>query len=120
MALEGTAGLLRSWGCRVVTARSDDEAVSNLGGNAPDLIITVFHLQDGRTGIDAIDRVCDALSRPIPAFLVSGDMSPERLRETQASSHHLLHKPVNPMNLRAIMSRLLKAGAQQESAAETV
>ena len=120
LALDGTAGLLRSWGCRVVTARSDDEALSNLSGNTPDLIITDFHLQDGRTGIDAIDRVCEAFNRPIPAFLVSGDMSPERLRETQASSHHLLHKPVNPMNLRAIMSRLLKAGAQQESATETV
>ena len=119
LALEGTAGLLRSWGCRVVTAHSDEEALSSLGESAPDLIITDFHLQDGRTGIDAINRVCDNFGRPIPAFLISGDMSPERLRETQASSHHLLHKPVNPMNLRAIMSRLLKAGARQTSVPET-
>ena len=50
----------------------------------------------------------DAFGGPIPAFLVSGDISQQRLRETHASAHHLLHKPVNPMALRAIMSRLLK------------
>ena len=57
---------------------------------------------------------------PIPAFLVSGDMSPERLREIQATSHHLLHKPVNPMTLRAIMSRLLKTDARQGGKVERV
>ena len=108
LALEGTGGLLSSWGCRVVTAQSDREALKKLDGKAPDLIISDFHLQDGRTGIDAIDALRGAFGGPIPAFLVSGDISQQRLRETHASTHHLLHKPVNPMALRAIMSRLLK------------
>ena len=94
--------------------------MTNLDGNAPDLIISDFHLQDGRTGIDAIADLCKAFGGPIPAFLISGDMSPERLRETQASSHHLLHKPVNPMTLRAIMSRLLKVDGRQGGTVEPV
>ena len=120
LALEGMGGLLRSWGCRVVTAQSVSEALTKLDGNAPDLIISDFHLQDGRTGIDAIADLCNAFGGSIPAFLISGDMSPERLRETQATSHHLLHKPVNPMTLRAIMSRLLKADARQGGKVEPV
>ena len=92
----------------MVTAQSDGEALTRLDGNAPDLIISDFHLQEGRTGIDAIGALRHAFGGPIPAFLVSGDISQQRLRETHASNHHLVHKPVNPMALRAIMSRLLK------------
>jgi hypothetical protein len=40
---------------------------------------------------------------------MTGDMAPERLRETRGSGHHLLHKPVRPMTLRAMMSALLKS-----------
>jgi signal transduction histidine kinase/CheY-like chemotaxis protein len=120
LALEGMGGLLRSWGCGVVTAQSASEAVTNLDGNAPDLIVSDFHLQDGRTGIDAIAELCNAFGGSIPAFLLSGDMSVERLREIQATSHHLLHKPANPMTLRAIMSRLLQADARQGGKVEPV
>lgn len=108
LALEGTGGLLRSWGCLVVTAQSEREALARLDGKAPDLIISDFHLQDGRTGIDAIGALRDAFGREIPAFLVSGDITQQRLREIGASTHHLLHKPVNPMALRAMISSLLK------------
>jgi hypothetical protein len=45
----------------------------------------------------------------IPAFLISGDTAPERLREAQESGHHLLHKPVRPMKLRNMLSQLLKS-----------
>ena len=108
LALEGTSGLLRAWGCVVVAASSEREALAKLAGKAPDLIISDYHLQDGCTGIDAIDRLREAFGRQIPAFLISGDITQQRLRETGVSTHHLLHKPVNPMALRAIMSGLLK------------
>jgi signal transduction histidine kinase/CheY-like chemotaxis protein len=109
LALEGTGGLLRSWGCRVITGRSDREALTKLNGSTPDLIISDYHLQEGRSGIDAIGELRDALGSQIPAFLISGDITQERLRETHGAPHHLLHKPVNPMTLRAIMTRLLTA-----------
>jgi hypothetical protein len=49
-----------------------------------------------------------AFGAPIPAFLISGDTAPERLREGRESGHHLLHKPVRPMRLRAMVSQLLQ------------
>jgi hypothetical protein len=40
---------------------------------------------------------------------MSGDTAPDVLREAQESGHHLLHKPVQPMMLRAMVSRFLKS-----------
>jgi len=44
----------------------------------------------------------------VRAFLMSGDTAPERLREAQESGNHLLHKPVRPMRLRAMVNQMLK------------
>jgi len=114
LVLDGTAGLLKSWGCHVVTAESDHEALASLGRHKPDLIISDFRLKDGRTGIDAVAQLRNAFQASIPAFLISGDILPERLREAQASGHHLLHKPVGPMTLRTMMSRFLKDAPRPE------
>ena len=117
LVLEGTGGLLRNWGCRVVTAESDREALTKLDGNRPDLIISDFHLHDGQTGIEVITALRGALQAPIAAFLISGDILPDRLREAQEKGLHLLHKPIAPMTLRTMMSRLLKAAAESRSKA---
>jgi len=45
----------------------------------------------------------------VPAFLISGDTAPERLREAQDSGYLLLHQPVRPMKLRNVLSQLLKS-----------
>src|SRR5262249_32873923 len=56
--LEGMGGLLRNWGCRVVTATTSEAAlteVKRIGRQArPDLIISDYHLADGQSGITAI------------------------------------------------------------------
>jgi hypothetical protein len=38
-----------------------------------------------------------------------GDTAPERLREASADGFHLLHKPVSPMRLRAMLNQLLRS-----------
>ena len=98
----------------MVTAKSDCAALAALAEHErqPDLIISDYRLADGRTGIEAIERLRSAIRAPIPAFLISGDTAPERLREASASGYYLLHKPVLPMTLRAIVSQLLKEHAR--------
>jgi CheY-like chemotaxis protein len=110
MVREGTRGLLKSWGCVVVTAESEDAAMIELAehGGCPDLIISDYHLAHGRGGFELIDRLRRAWGAQIPAFLISGDTAPERLREASASGYYLLHKPVLPITLRSVVSRLLK------------
>jgi CheY-like chemotaxis protein/anti-sigma regulatory factor (Ser/Thr protein kinase) len=109
LVLDGIGGILRNWGCHVVAASSCDAALASLDGEPrPDLIISDFRLGDGQSGIVAIARLREKLGSDIPAFLISGDTAPERLREARASGHHLLHKPVRPMRLRAMVSQMLQ------------
>jgi CheY-like chemotaxis protein len=110
MVLGSTGGLLRSWGCRVVTAGSGDAALAGLAEYdcAPDLIISDYHLAEGETGMEAIARLRAALNTSIPAFLISADTDAERLRAVRAARYHLLHKPVRPMALRNMLHRYLR------------
>jgi signal transduction histidine kinase/CheY-like chemotaxis protein len=119
LVLDGMRGLFRSWGCRVVTGASAAAALSGLAAleQPPDLIISDYLLPDGKTGIDAIERLRNAFGSAIPAFLISGDIAPERLREARASGFHLQHKPVEPMALRAMLNQLLKKGPADRSPA---
>ena len=112
LVLEGMCGLFRSWGCRVVAGASAGAALAGLAGydEAPDLIISDYRLPDGNSGIEAIERLRGVFGSPIPAFLISGDVSPERLREARAGGFHLQHKPVDPMLLRAMFNQLLRKG----------
>ncbi len=110
LVLDGMGGLLRNWGCRVVTAATADVAAAELtSADPPDLIISDYRLANGQSGIAAIAELRGTFGTQIPAFLMSGDTAPERLREARESGHHLLHKPVRPMTLRAMVNQLMKA-----------
>jgi hypothetical protein len=41
---------------------------------------------------------------------MSGDTNAELLREVRANGYHLLHKPVEPMELRVLLSHALSVG----------
>ena len=112
LVLEGMGGLFRSWGYQLV-AGTDDEALAGVADRdrPPDLIVSDHHLSSGKTGIEVIEGLRRTLSADIPAFLVSGDTSPELLRQARASGYHLLHKPVDPMTLRAMVSHVMREGA---------
>src|ERR1700730_5173033 len=110
LVLDGMRGVLKSWGCSIVTATSEDTALAALseGDRPPDIIISDYRLSDGKTGFDVIERIRRAFGTPIPAFLISGDTAPERMREARASGYYLLHKPVLPITLRSVVSQLLR------------
>jgi signal transduction histidine kinase/integral membrane sensor domain MASE1/CheY-like chemotaxis protein len=108
LVLDSMGGLLRSWGCDVVTATSAHVALAGLADRMPDLIISDYRLSDGQNGIEAIEKLREAFSLSVPAFLISGDTAPERLRDARASGYHLLHKPVRPRALRAMLGTFLK------------
>jgi CheY-like chemotaxis protein len=110
LVLEGMSGLFRSWGCRVVTGTSQSAALAGLMeyDRLPDVIISDYRLGDGRTGIEVIADMRRTLASPVPAFLVSGDTDPVALQEARANGLMLLHKPVDPMALRATFTQLVR------------
>jgi CheY-like chemotaxis protein len=107
--LEGTCGLLRGWGCNVISADSL-VALTNLieRHRHPDLIISDLHLSNGESGIEAIAALRKASRNAIPAFLVSGDTSLKAKRTAQSNGYPLLPKPLDPMSLRTTINRILK------------
>jgi signal transduction histidine kinase len=107
---EGMGGLFRSWGCKVITAETDSKALKGLAAadHLPDLIISDYYLSEGKTGLEAIEQLRSALSAQIPAFLISGDTNSKPQREAKAKGYHLLHKPVDPMALRAMFNQVIK------------
>jgi signal transduction histidine kinase/CheY-like chemotaxis protein len=110
LVLDSMGGLLRNWGCRVVAAATPDEALADLGPKEPpDLIICDYRLANGQSGIAAIADLRKAYGAQVPAFLMSGDTAPERLREARESGHHLLHKPLRAMALRAMVNRSFRS-----------
>jgi len=119
LGLDGMCGILRRWGCIVLTASCAETAVEKLAElpGRPDLIISDYRLANGQTGIEAIARICQVLGSAVPALLITGDTAPERLRDATASGYRLLHKPIAPMALRAMLNRLLSA---RDSGAETM
>jgi CheY-like chemotaxis protein len=103
--------LLEGWGCQVVTAASEAELlcqVANAGGDA-DLLIVDYHLQDGRTGINAVSSINASRPLPLPVLMVTANHSDELKQQLREQGHGLLHKPVAPAKLRAILVHLLSA-----------
>jgi len=116
--LDGMRGLLCSWGCRVVSGDTAVAALKGLGarGPAPDLVISDYRLSDGQTGIEAIEQVRREFGNAIPAFLISGDTHSEPLHQARANGLHLLHKPVDPMTLRAMVNGMVRKRAVMDAA----
>ncbi|MGZ5115082.1 MAG: GAF domain-containing protein [Burkholderiales bacterium] len=107
LVLDAMRGILSSWGCEVVTASGAEAALTGMKGRQADLIISDYRLGAGKTGVDAIEHLRAKLGAPVPAFLMSGETAPDKLREVTQGDYFLLSKPVAPIALRAMLNRLL-------------
>lgn len=110
MVRESMSGILEGWGCDVVAADGLATAIDAVGQSVPDLLISDYRLQNGLTGLQAIAEVRMAVDWDVPAFLITAETSAERLRDAADSGYPILHKPVTPMALRAMVSQLLVGG----------
>ena len=103
----GMQSLLHSWGCLCITAESSADALECLEDITPDLIITDFRLRHEETGKQVLQALRAYLGTPVPAIILTGDTSPQRLRDAQSTSALLLHKPVSTGQLRNAMVQLM-------------
>jgi two-component system, sensor histidine kinase len=115
LVLDGMGSLIKSWGCGVVTGANESAVLDGLKrcGAPPDAIISDYRLRNGKTGIEAIERLREAVAAPVPAFLMSGDTDLDVVRQAKASGLALLHKPVEPAALRAMLAEALKSTAAE-------
>lgn len=108
LARSSMQSLLSSWGCEVTAAGDMDALVDavNRGSHPPQMIISDFQLDGSCNGIDVIRSLRAWQGETIPAVLITGDTAPETLRLAQNEGLPLLHKPVRPARLRALLNRL--------------
>jgi two-component system, sensor histidine kinase len=108
--LEGIRILLSGWGARVIAAVSGEELIARLKSECvrPDIALCDFRLRAGEDGIEVIHRLHSFLTEAIPAVLITGDTASERVRLAYDSGFHVLHKPIAPGRLRALIGNLLR------------
>ena len=111
--LDAMRSLLGKWGIEVLCASSLGAAaeLARKTARTPQLLLVDYRLQDRHTGIHAIDTLQEVLGTTVPAVLLTGDTAPDRLRQAQASGIPLLHKPVQPMRLHALLRDYLDTNA---------
>lgn len=108
--LRGMAELFDNWNIDLVTAHSADEAVQWLDslGRVPDVIVSDYRLPDDIDGIEVINRLRRKYGRDIPAILVTGDTAPDTIQRIARAGFPLLHKPLRPAKLRALLTHLIQ------------
>ena len=104
-----TRQMLEVYGIEVFTAESGEEAVGRLGrlGRRPDLLISDYRLTS-ETGVESIAMLCQEFNHDIPALLITGDTSPERLETFRRLGLTVLHKPLSASALLSAISAELQ------------
>ncbi|WP_034853805.1 hybrid sensor histidine kinase/response regulator [Inquilinus limosus] len=116
--LTATRLLLEGWGCTVVAATDAagaKEALQPLG-RMPDMVLLDYHLAGAETGLDVLAALEAAAGRPLPAALVTADRTEALKAAARARGLPLLHKPLKPAALRALLVQRL---ASRRAPAET-
>ena len=108
--LRGMAELFDNWDIDLVTARSADEAEQWLDSLArvPDVIVSDYRLPGDTDGIEVIIRLRQKYGPGIPAILVTGDTAPDTILRINQAGFPLLHKPLRPAKLRALLTHLIQ------------
>lgn len=112
-AREAIVQILELHEYRVIAGSGVEEVRARLASERIDalMIVADYRLGGGVTGLDAIAAVQPLLTRPTQAAIVTGDTSPERIREVQTSGYPLLHKPLDPDKLLDVLRAASRAQA---------
>ena len=100
--IDGMRLLLEGWGCRVTTASGLTELADMPA--KPDVVVADYHLDEG-TGIDAIGLLRGRFGDDLRAILVTADRTPTVRDAAEASGIVVMHKPLKPAALRALLAQ---------------
>ncbi|WP_421170899.1 NahK/ErcS family hybrid sensor histidine kinase/response regulator [Aeromonas dhakensis] len=101
--------LLGRWGCEVVCAQSQAQAEDLIaGGFLPQLVLSDYHLDDGKTGLQALHMLRLAHGNHIGGIIISADRKSELQAQIREHGYGYISKPVKPLKLRALMNSILR------------
>ncbi len=104
--------LLRVEGYRVVVADSYDSARAVAAGldEAPELIISDYHLADGPNGVQAVIALRADFGNPVPVYVVTGDTSKIVRDVSSLENARVMNKPVRPDELLRLARSTIATG----------
>ncbi|MDH4982314.1 hybrid sensor histidine kinase/response regulator [Hyphomicrobium sp. D-2] len=109
--LEAMHALVERWGCEVISARSLVELQKASAPHRHDIILADYHLDDQRTGLDAVRALRAASGREIPAIVITADHTEGIANAARSFNCELMLKPAKPAKLRALMVHLLSGAS---------
>jgi CheY-like chemotaxis protein len=107
--------LLRGWGCDVIKASDLDGALAAIARTKmmPNGLLVDYHLDRGN-GIEAIVALRQRCG-DVPAILITADRSPTVREQSRTEGIQVLHKPIRPAALRALLAqwRVMRVAAAE-------
>ena len=99
--------LLRQWGAQVALAGDAGAAKRLIAESEPfDVCVCDYRLPDQVNGLDLIGALRSEPRSPRAVCLLTGDMAPEVLAAADAAGVLVVHKPLQPARLRALLNHL--------------
>ncbi|MEO7050794.1 MAG: NahK/ErcS family hybrid sensor histidine kinase/response regulator [Rhodanobacter sp.] len=105
--LDGMRALLSRWGVDCRVALDVSEARNQLARGPIDLILADYHLADEVDGLQAMQQLREALGGLPPVVMITADGSSELKARARVLGYPILHKPVRPAALRAVLTARL-------------
>jgi signal transduction histidine kinase/CheY-like chemotaxis protein len=121
MVREGAGLLLGQWGVEVALAADLSEAQAVLADAAQfDICLTDYRLPGELNGLTVIATLCALPGAPRAFCLVTGDMGADVLAAAAEAGVPIIHKPLHPARLRALLNHLAAGGVKRGSLARAV
>ena len=101
--------LFNTWNLDLIAARSAAGAISQLQRveRTPDFLITDYRLPGNTDGIEVASQFRARYGSALPVLILTGDTAPETLQRITKAGFLILHKPVRPARLRAMLMHML-------------
>ena len=104
---EAIALLLRHWDIAVDVVPDAAAALARILVDAGyTMILTDYRLPGALTGLDLVAQMVELAGKPLNACIVTGDLDPAVIAAAAARGIPLIHKPVQPARLRALIAHL--------------
>lgn len=99
--------LISSWNCNCISSESAAKALPQIKETTVDIMLVDYRLSGNLTGLDAIEEIRRSLAKKVPAIIITGDTSAEKIKEISATDAILMYKPVSVDQLKSEIASLL-------------
>ncbi|MDO6686761.1 MULTISPECIES: hybrid sensor histidine kinase/response regulator [unclassified Agarivorans] len=108
--LVGMESLLSRWGYEVICCEDADVAEEVIdGGWVPELILSDYHLDFDKTGLEALQRLIHERGLSCHGIVISADRQTDLIDRVRAQGFAYLSKPLRPLRLKKLCQQLLNS-----------